>query len=122
MKKLNRAPGARGFTLVEIMVVVAIIGMLATIAVPNFVEARRKAQMTTCLGTLRQIDGAVQQWAVETKKDAGDPVTYGDIRSYLKGSVSCPSGGTCFEDSYAVTTVDAPPLCLRQPATHKLPL
>ena len=122
MKRLHPLPRPRGFTLVEIMVVVAIIGMLATIAVPNFMEHRKKANATACITTLRQIDGAIQLWATEAKKDVGAPVTYSDIRGYLRGSVVCPSGGTSFEDSYTLTTVDTPPLCLRQPATHKLPL
>lgn len=110
-----------GFTLVEIMIVVAIIGLLATIAIPNFVKARKTAQMNACINNLRQIDVAVQLWALETKKDANAPVTYADISDYLKNQVVCPSGGTTFDDSYTLTTVGAPPLCQRVPDTHKLP-
>ena len=110
-----------GFTLVEIMIVVAIIGLLASIAIPNFVKARTTAQMNACINNLRQIDGAIQQWALDLKKDAGQAVTLNDISSYLRNSVVCPSGGTTFDDSYTITTVDAPPLCQRQPATHKMP-
>jgi prepilin-type N-terminal cleavage/methylation domain-containing protein len=110
-----------GFTLVEIMIVVAIIGMLATIAIPNFVKARSTAQKNACISNLRNIDGAIQQWALDMKKDAGQPVTYNDIKSYLKNEVSCPSGGTSFDDSYTISTVDASPTCQRQPETHKLP-
>src|SRR5262249_49091096 len=110
-----------GFTLVEIMIVVAIIGLLATIAIPNFTKARGTAMKNACIQNMRQIDGAIQQWALDLKKDAGQPVTYNDIKSYLKNDVSCPSGGTTFEDSYTITTVDASPTCQRQPETHKLP-
>jgi len=111
----------RGFTLVEIMIVVAIIGMLATIAVPNYVKSRETARATTCLSNLQHIDGAIQEWALEYKKDSGSPVTYQDIRGYLKGSVTCPSGGIRFEDSYTLKAVDTAPTCLRRPGTHQLP-
>src|SRR5258708_262509 len=93
------------FTLVEIMIVVAIIGMLATIAIPNYVKSRGKAQEVICISNLRQIDGAIQLWAAEQKKDADQVVTYGDISGYLRNSVSCPAGGTSFADSYTITTV-----------------
>ena len=111
-----------GFTLIEIMIVVAIIGMLATLAIPNLAKARGEAQRTGCINNLKTIDGAIQVWALEQKKDSDQPVTYADISGYLKNSVSCPSGGTSFADSYTITTVDAKPACQRRPATHKLPL
>jgi prepilin-type N-terminal cleavage/methylation domain-containing protein len=110
-----------GFTLVEIMIVVAIIGMLATIAVPSYVQARKSTQMNVCIRNLQQIDGAIERWSLDMHKDEGQPVTYNDIRVYLKRSVVCPAGGTTFEDSYTITTVDAPPACQRKPATHLLP-
>jgi prepilin-type N-terminal cleavage/methylation domain-containing protein len=113
----NRA----GFTLVEIMIVVAIIGMLATLAIPNFVKSRSEAQKVSCISNLQHIDGAVQLWAMENKKDSDQAVTYGDIGSYLRNSVFCPSGGTSFADSYALTTVDTKPTCVRKPDAHRLP-
>lgn len=114
-------PGRGGFTLVEIMIVVAIIGLLATIAIPNFSKARGSAQKNACISNLRQIDGAIEQWALDLRKDEGTPVTFNDIKSYLKNEVVCPSGGTTFEDSYTISAVDTPPACQRKPETHKLP-
>ena len=110
-----------GFTLVEIMIVVAIIGLLATIAIPNFVKARTTAQMNACINNLRQIDGAVQTWALETKQGDNAPVSYADIKGYLKNQVVCPSGGSTFADSYQLTTVQEKPKCIKQGNTHKLP-
>ena len=109
-----------GFTLVEIMIVVAIIGLLASIAVPNFVKARTTAQMNACISNLRQIDGAIQQWALDTKQGDTGPVTAADVLTYLKNSVTCPSGGKTFADSYTVTTVQGRPTCQKVPTTHKL--
>jgi prepilin-type N-terminal cleavage/methylation domain-containing protein len=109
-----------GFTLVEIMIVVAIIGLLASIAIPNFVKARTTAQMNACISNLRQIDGAIQVWAAETKQGETATVTPTDVLPYLKGEVKCPSGGKTFADSYTVTTVAARPTCQKVPTTHKL--
>ncbi len=110
-----------GFTLVEIMIVVAIIGLLAAMAIPNITQARKTARQGVCIENLQQIEGAIQRWSLDMNKDEGQAVTYSDIRNYLKRSVVCPSGGTSFEDSYAITTVDAAPTCLRKPGLHRLP-
>lgn len=85
-----------GFTLVEIMIVVAIIGLLAAIAIPNFVRARNTSQKNTCFNNIRQIESAMQQWALENKKTDHAPCTIGDMSPYLKNNLfpTCPSGGT----------------------------
>jgi prepilin-type N-terminal cleavage/methylation domain-containing protein len=119
MKKIGSRNG--GFTLVEIMIVVAIIGLLASVAIPNYMESRRKVQMNVCINNLRQIEGAIERWALETHKDEGQSVSYSDIRGYLKNAVTCPSGGTTFEDSYTITSAGTAPVCQRKPATHLLP-
>lgn len=116
-----------GFTLVEIMIVVAIIGLLAAIAIPNFVKARTTSQANACINNLRQIDGAIQQWALESNASATTPVTATDITPYLgrgSGSIAnvvCPQDKTkTFEASYTITDVQTAPVCKVLPATHKL--
>ena len=103
---------AAGFTLVEIMIVVATIGLLASIAIPNYVKSRSISQRNACINNLRQLDGAVQQWGMENKKAATDAVLLSDATPYLKYSIVCQSGGTSINDSYTVRDVQTPPTCI----------
>ena len=104
------------------MIVVAIIGLLAAIAIPNFVRARTQSQKNACINNLRQIDGAVQQWALENKKAATAAAANSDVFPYLKSAVICPSGGVAFDDSYLLgATVADKPTCKLVSGTHVLP-
>jgi prepilin-type N-terminal cleavage/methylation domain-containing protein len=116
----NRTSNKQGFTLVEIMIVVAIIGLLAAIAIPNFVRARTQSQKNACINNLRQIDSAIQTWALETKTASTATVSFGNISGYLKSAVVCPAGGASFSDSYTISTVSTKPTCQKVPGTHVL--
>src|SRR5436305_13122668 len=86
-----------GFTLVEIMIVVAIIALLAAIAIPNFVKARTASQKSACIANLKQIDGAKATWALEAKKQTTDTPVDTDLfgtTSYIRAKPGCPANGT----------------------------
>jgi len=108
LKKLTTKRG--GFTLVEIMIVVAIIALLAAIAVPGFLRARKRSQASKILNDLRLIDAAVDQYAIETTKKSGDPVAITDWTNYLKkDTVLYATGQDLFGTDYGAQTVDSLP-------------
>jgi prepilin-type N-terminal cleavage/methylation domain-containing protein len=107
LQKLTKNRG--GFTLVEIMIVVAIIALLAAIAVPNFLRARKRSQATRILQDLRMLTGALDQYAIETNKTSGFAANLGDLKNYIKTGTSLYSTGTdIFGNSYGnAFTVDS---------------
>ena len=117
----NQTFRAPGFTLVEIMIVVAIIGLLATIAIPNFVRARLKAQQNACINNLRQIDGAKQTWALESKAGPNTAPTIVNIQPYMGRGINgtaptCPAdSSSSFPTSYNINDLQSAPTCIILP-------
>jgi len=95
-----------GFTLVEIMIVVAIIGLLAAIAIPSFVRARTTSQANACVNNLRQIDGAKDQYAIENNKTSTAACDMTACLTYLKKTPVCKAAGT-----YTVGAIGTDPTC-----------
>jgi prepilin-type N-terminal cleavage/methylation domain-containing protein len=108
LTKLNRRHA--GFTLVEIMIVVAIIALLAAIAVPGFLRARKRSQAAKILNDLRMIDAAVDQYAIETNRTTGNVVAITDWTNYVKkGTNLYNTGNSLLGSAYGAQTVDTIP-------------
>jgi prepilin-type N-terminal cleavage/methylation domain-containing protein len=108
MKKLTNKRA--GFTLVEIMIVVAIIALLAAIAVPGFLRARKRSQASKIINDLRLVDAAVDQYAIERGKKTDDPVLIADWTSYVKKDTNLYStGNDLLGNAFGDQTVDMIP-------------
>ncbi len=123
-RRMKTVSKQRGFTFLEIMIVAAAVGLLATIAMPTWVKARSTTQTQNCLNNLRQIDGAKQQWAAENKQPTSATPSFADISGYLKSCSTCPAGAATatFDDTYQMNNVGTPPQCRIQPQTHVMPV
>ena len=107
----------KGFTLVEIMIVVAIIGLLAAIAIPSFVKARNTSQQNACINNLRQIDSGKEQGAMAHHLSDGVAIAPATVNEYIKGGApSCPGGG-----GYTYNNIGTSPTCnVTTPTSHVL--
>ncbi len=102
----------------EIMIVVAIIGLLAAIAIPNLIKARVTSQKNSCISNMKQIEGAKHTWAIENKKASSDTPTTSDLygaAAYIRDEPTCPGGGT-----YTIGQVSSKISCSLAAAGHTL--
>jgi prepilin-type N-terminal cleavage/methylation domain-containing protein len=119
--KVSTSPKS-AFTLVEIMIVVAIIGLLAAIAIPNFIKAREASQRNACVANLKQIDGAIESWALENKKVTGSSIDSSGLfgsDSYIRVKPSCPATTDAY--TYGNVGDSAQVQCTLSASGHTLP-
>lgn len=115
-----------GFTLIEIMIVAALVGLLAALAIPNFVRARVSSQRNVCINNLRQIDAAKQEWAFDSRVPVTATPTAADIQPYLGRGLSgnlptCPADAAQrFATSYLINSLQLLPTCRIVPSSHAL--
>jgi len=107
----------RGFTLVELMITVAIMGVVASIAIPSGMKAAQKSRTVACINNLRQINIAKETWALMNNKKDGDPVVVAEINEFIKKPPRCPLNGT-----YTYGAIGEDPTCTFGPTEgHVLP-
>jgi type II secretion system protein G len=107
MRTLLNRRRERGFTLVEIMIVVLIIGILLAIAVPSFMNARERSRANACRANLRQIQAAKEQWAMANNRGPNATPEWDDlVPTFMQQQPSCPSGGT-----YTIDNLGTNPRC-----------
>src|SRR5687767_13786407 len=93
---MKHSRSTSAFTLVEVMIVVSIIGLLAAVSIPNYVKTREVSHRKACMSNLKQLEGAVQNWALETRKASGDPIASIELfgpTNYIRKEIVCPAGG-----------------------------
>jgi prepilin-type N-terminal cleavage/methylation domain-containing protein len=109
-KSHRRAPRRHAFTLIEVMIVTVIIGVLLNIAAPGIIRGRERTRARACVTNLRRIDGAKEQWALDTRASSGATgpalTTLVGAAAYIKATPTCPSGG-----SYTVNSMGTDPAC-----------
>jgi prepilin-type N-terminal cleavage/methylation domain-containing protein len=99
----------KGFTLIEIMIVIAIISLIMSIAIPYFIKYRSDSQAKACITNLKELDGAKQLWALDYKKSSTDTPVWGELigsAGYIKNAIQCPTGV-----GYDIRSVEEKPLC-----------
>ena len=119
---INQTSNSKGFTLVEIMIVVAVVGLLVGLAVPNFVRSRQSSQTSACINNQRVIQHAKEQWTLLSNGEDTDTPVATDLDTYLKGGTDatyCPTDpDQTFATSYTINPVDTAVACLISPSDH----